>query len=497
MNIAVTTVHPGLKAFYGPFIGGEFRDGSNGERFAAVNPATGEHLADIARCGAAEIDAAVAAARAAFPAWKAMPAEERSALLLKLADAIEQDLERLTVIDTLDVGRVRSEVRKDHLKAISQYRYFAGAILTYEDYGRPIPNGYCIAKREPIGVCGQIIPWNVPAIMAAFKLAPALAAGNTVVLKPDENASLSTLELARHIAAILPPGVVNIVPGYGHEAGAALTAHPGIGKLSFTGSGEIGRVVSQAGAERLVPVSLELGGKGPNIVFPDIEDIDAVVDNALFASMYCNGQSCLAGTRLFVHDSLYDDFLERLSAAAGRLSVGDPMNEETRIGCMISEKQGRRVLDYIGIGKAEGGRLVSGGVRRDVPGHAFGYFIEPTIFEVRNDMRIAQEEIFGPVLSVLRWSDYETMIGEANGIVYGLSAGIYTSSLANAMETSDRLQAGSIWINQFSNLATGVPFGGVKESGHGREHCRETLNLYTHVKAVTFQGHVTRPWFVG
>ena len=495
MNIAVAIENPGLKPFYGPFIDGRFREG--GERFAAVNPATGEHLADIARCGAAEVDAAVKAARAAFPAWKATPAEERSALLLKLADAIEADLERLTVIDTLDVGRVRSEVRKDHLKAISQYRYFAGAILTHEDYGKVIPNGYCIARREPIGVCGQIIPWNVPAIMAAFKLAPALAAGNTVVLKPDENASLSTLELARHIEAIFPPGVVNIVPGYGHEAGAALTAHPGVGKLSFTGSGEIGRVVSQAGADRLVPVSLELGGKGPNIVFPDIEDIDAVVDNALFASMYCNGQSCLAGTRLFVHDSLYDDFLERLSAAAGRLTVGDPMNEETRIGCMISEKQGRRVLDYIGVGKAEGARLVAGGARRAVAGNDFGYFIEPTIFAVRNDMRIAQEEIFGPVLSVLRWSDYEAMIGEANATVYGLSAGIYTSSLRNAMETSERLEAGSVWINQFSNLATGVPFGGVKESGHGREHCRETLNLYTHVKAVTFQGQVARPWFVG
>lgn len=495
MNISISTSNLGLMPTYGPFIGGTFQDSTPNGTFPAIDPASGEHLADVARCGAVEVDEAVKAARAAFPAWKATSVEVRSALLLKLADAIEKDLERLTVIDTLDVGRARSEVRGDHLKAISQFRYFAGAILTYEDYGRPIPNGYFVARREPIGVCAQIIPWNVPAIMASFKLAPALAAGNTVVLKPDENASLSTMELARHIAEIFPPGVVNIVPGYGHEAGAALTAHPGVSKLSFTGSGEIGRIISHAGAERLVPVSLELGGKGANIVFPDIEDMDAVVDNALVASMYCNGQSCLAGSRLFLHDSLYDDFMHRLSVAARRLTVGAPMHEATRVGCLVSEKQGKRVLGYIESGKREGASLVVGGERRSVAGHEFGYFIEPTVFEVRNEMRTAQEEIFGPVLSVVRWKDYETMIQEANGTVYGLSAGVYTTSIATAMDAADRLEAGSIWINQFSNLAIGVPFGGVEESGHGSEHCRETLNLYTHIKAVTFQGHVAAPWY--
>jgi acyl-CoA reductase-like NAD-dependent aldehyde dehydrogenase len=497
MTINVETVNSELKPFYGPLIGGKFWDEASGERFAVINPATGEHIADIARCGTSEIDAAVTAAHAAFPAWKATPTEERSALLLKLADAIEKDIERLTLIETEDVGRARSEIRKDHLKAISQYRYFAGAILTYEDYGKSIPNGYFIAKREPIGVCGQIIPWNVPAIMTAFKMAPALAAGNTVVLKPDENASLSTLEFARHVKEIFPPGVVNIVPGYGEEAGVALTAHPGVDKLSFTGSGEIGRAVSRAGADRLVPVTLELGGKGPNIVFPDIEDIDAVVDNVLFGSMYCNGQSCLAGTRLFIHDSLYTDFLDKLSTAAERLTLGDPLNEETRIGCMISEKQGKRVLSYIEKGQAEGASLVTGGSRKNIQGYESGYFIEPTIFEARNDMRIAQEEIFGPVLSVLRWKDYDTMINEANNTIYGLSAGIYTSNIGNAMKTANLLEAGSVWINQFSNLATGVPFGGVKESGYGREHGREALNFYTQVKAITFQSQVVDPWYVG
>ncbi|MGE0373664.1 MAG: aldehyde dehydrogenase family protein [Gammaproteobacteria bacterium] len=262
----------GLKDSYGAFIGGEFQL-PGGDTFAALNAATGEHLASIVECGLDEIGQAVAAARKALPAWRVTAPEDRSSLLLKLADALENDVARLSVIDALDIGRRLQEVRIDYQIAIAQYRYFAAAVITHEGFGRPIPNGYLIAKREPIGVCGQIIPWNVPAIMVAFKLAPALAAGNTVVLKPDENASLSTLELAKHIAGIFPPGVVNIVPGSGERAGAALTAHPDVNKLAFTGSSEVGRLVAHAGAERLIPVSLELGGKSPNIVFPDVEDL--------------------------------------------------------------------------------------------------------------------------------------------------------------------------------------------------------------------------------
>lgn len=484
----------GLSEAYGAYINGEFRP-VVGKTFAALNSATGERLADIAQCGAKEIDEAVAAARKALPAWRATSPEERSAMLFKLADALTADSERLSVIDALDIGRRLQETRIDHFIAISQYRYFASAIVTHEGFGRPIPNGYMVAKREPIGVCGQIIPWNVPAIMVAFKLAPALAAGNTVVLKPDENASLSTMEFATHVAKIFPPGVINIVPGTGEEAGAALTRHPGVNKLAFTGSSEVGRLVAHAGADRLLPVSLELGGKSPNIVFPDIEDMDAVVDNALFAAMYCNGQSCLAGTRLFVHDAVYSEFVEKLAAGAKHVKLGSALDESARLSNLISSKQGERVLNYIDIAKTEGAKLVSGGKRAKIEGHDAGYFIEPTIFEAKNSMRIAQEEVFGPVLSVIRWNDYEQMITEANDVRYGLAAGIYTSSLSNAMDTADRLEAGSVWINQYFNLASGSPFGGMKESGIGREYCHETLNMYSQLKAITIQTKVSPAWF--
>lgn len=488
------TTELGLSETYGAFIDNEFQP-LTGAAFEARNAGTGESLARIARCGKAEVDAAVQAAARAFPAWRATSPEERCALLLKLADAVEADAQRLARIDAVDIGRRLFETGLDHVFAVSQYRYFAAAAITHEGFGRPIPNGYLVAKREPYGVCGQIIPWNVPAIMAAFKIAPAVAAGNTVVLKPDENASLSTLELCKHIAKIFPPGVINIVPGLGEEAGAALTAHPGVAKLAFTGSSEVGRIVSRAGAERLVPVSLELGGKSPNIIFPDIEDIDAVVDNAMFATMYCNGQSCLAGTRLFVHDTVYDAVMDRLVAGMGRVKVGSPLAADTVLSNLVSDKQGQRVLDYIRIGKAEGARLMTGGTRVPVEGHEAGYFIAPTVFEARNDMRIAQEEIFGPVLSVIRWKDYEQMLAEANGVRYGLAAGLYTSNLRNAWETADRLQAGSVWINHYFNLASGSPFGGFKESGIGSEYCHETLNMYTHLKAVTVQTRVAAPWF--
>lgn len=484
----------GLSETYGAFIDNVYQP-VRGETFAAEHAGTGETLARIARCAGAEVDAAVAAAARAFPAWRATMPEERAALMLKLAEAIEADIPRLMRIDALDIGRRLFETAMDHGFAVSQYRYFAAAALTHEGFGRPIPNGYLVARREPYGVCGQIIPWNVPAIMAAFKIAPAIAAGNTVVLKPDENASLSTLELGKHIARIFPPGVINIVPGLGEEAGAALTAHPDVAKLAFTGSSEVGRIISRAGAERLVPVSLELGGKSPNIIFPDIEDIDAVVDNAMFATLFCNGQSCLAGTRLFVHDAIYDDVMDRLVAGMEGVRVGSPLAEDTALSNLVSAQQGQRVLDYIAIGKAEGARLMAGGRRVAVDGLEKGYFIAPTVFEARNDMRIAQEEIFGPVLSVMRWKDYDQMLAEANGVRYGLAAGLYTSNLRNAWETAERLEAGSVWINHYFNLASGSPFGGFKESGIGSEFCRETLNLYTHLKAVTVQTRVLPPWF--
>jgi acyl-CoA reductase-like NAD-dependent aldehyde dehydrogenase len=478
---------------YEPLIGGERRSFTD-ETFPAVDAATGRQIATLTRSGKAEIDAAVAAAKAAFPAWSATPVPERARKLHQLADWVEQNLERLAAIDTMDIGRTIFETPLDHRIAIGQYRFFASAVMSHYGWNQSVPGGWAIAKREPIGVMGQIIPWNVPAIMVAFKLAPALAAGNTLVLKPDENASLSTMELCGILAEIFPPGVVNVVPGMGHEAGAALTAHPDVDKLAFTGSAEVGRLVAHAGAERLVPVSLELGGKSPNIVFPDVEDIDRVVDNATFAATYCNGQSCLAGTRLFVHDDLYDTFLGKLRASFEGVLVGSPSDPATRLGCLVSAKQGERVLDYIASGKREA-NLVTGGGRASVAGAEHGYFIEPTVFETGNDTRIAQEEIFGPVLSVIRWKDYDALIEQANDVNYALAAGVYTTNLKNAMRTADRLKAGSVWVNQYFNLVDGSPFGGYRGSGLGREYCAETLDMYTQLKSVVLAEELPPPLF--
>jgi acyl-CoA reductase-like NAD-dependent aldehyde dehydrogenase len=358
-----------------------------------------------------------------------------------------------------------------------------------------VPGGWSLAKREPLGVVGQIIPWNVPGIMVALKLAPALAAGNTVVLKPDEHASLSTLELCDALAGIFPPGVVNVVPGFGERAGAALSAHPDVAKLAFTGSAEVGRLVAHAAVDRLVPVSLELGGKSPNIVFPDVTDLDRVVDNAAFAALYCNGQSCLAGTRLFVHDDIYDEFTHKLVDAFKSVKIGNPLDATTRLGPIISQVQADRVSGYLETGKKEG-NLLTGGSRATVEGGEHGYFFEPTIFETDNETRIAQEEIFGPVLCVLRWRDYDTMIDQANDIGYGLASGIYTGNLANAMRTADRLQAGSVWVNQYVNLADGVPFGGYRGSGLGREYCKETLDMYTQLKSIVLSAEIQDPFFL-
>ncbi len=485
----------GLSESYGAFIDNRFLP-MRGERFPAHCAATGTVLAHLARCGATEVDTAVQAAARAFPAWKALQPEERARCLNRLADAIEAQIPRLQMIDTLDIGRGLWETGLDHRIAVAQYRYFAAAAITHEGFGRPIPDGYLLAKREPYGVCGQIIPWNVPAIMLALKIAPAVAAGNTVVLKPDENASLSSMELCKLIADCFPPGVINMVPGMGEEAGAALTAHPQVRKLAFTGSTEVGRIISAAGAQRLVPVSLELGGKSPNIVFPDVsaDDMDAIVDNVTFASMYCNGQSCLAGTRLFVHDAIYNDFVERLQASMRRIRVTDPTQEGPLLGCMVSATQGQRVQSYIDIGH-QSAQLITGGKRAQVEGCDAGWFFEPTVFAVDNNHRLAQEEIFGPVLSVIRWKDREQMIHDANNVRYGLAAGLYTQNLQWAHDTADRLEAGNVWINSYFNLASGSPFGGFKESGIGSEYCHETLNMYTHLKAITVQTRVNSPWY--
>ncbi|MBR3121793.1 MAG: aldehyde dehydrogenase [Oceanobacillus sp.] len=468
---------------YGPFINGEIVESANGY-IDAINAATGEVLAQIGRGGEEDVGRAVKVARAAFHGWANTSIEERSALLNQIADVLEENQERLKMIECMDTGRALHEFDLDYQLAIYQFRYFAGAILThYEGESRPVQNGYLITKKEPLGVCAQIIPWNVPMIMTAFKLAPALAAGNTVVLKPAEDACLSVLEFGKLLADVLPNGVLNIVPGYGTEAGQALIDHPDIDKLAFTGSVEVGRLVGKTAGERVLPVTLELGGKAPHIVFPDV-DIDAAVENATLGYTFFNGESCILGTRLFVHDDIYDEFVEKLIERATQVKIGPPTDRSTRLASIINEKQGKRVLNYFDIAREEGAKILYGGNRVTVPGHEHGYFIEPTIIEAEPHMRIAQEEIFGPAATVTRWSDVEEVIKVANDVEYGLAAGIMTENLESGLDVANRIQAGSVWINSYFNFQSGAPFGGYKNSGVGREYSKEALDAYSQSKSI-------------
>ncbi|TMW71191.1 aldehyde dehydrogenase family protein [Alteribacter natronophilus] len=471
-----------LDKTYGPYINGKTVDPFMGY-IDAINAASGKLLSRIGRGGTEDIDSAVKAARKALPDWSNTRVEERSALLHKIADVLEKNQERLKLIECMDTGRAIHEFDLDYELAIYQFRYFASAILTYEGTSRPVENGFLITKKEPLGVCAQIIPWNVPMIMTSFKLAPALAAGNTVVLKPAEDACLSIMEFAKLLGEILPPGVVNVVPGYGTEAGQALIDHPDIDKLAFTGSVEVGRHVGKTAGERILPVTLELGGKAPHIVFPDV-DIDRAVENATLGYTFFNGESCILGTRLLIHDDIYDEFIEKLIERAKEVKIGEPTDPSTRLASIINEKQGKRVLGYFDIAREEGAKILYGGNRVTVPGYEHGYFIEPTIIEAEPKMRIAQEEIFGPVATVTRWSEVEEVIKMANDVEYGLAAGIMTENLEKALDTANKLEAGSVWINQYFNFQSGAPFGGYKNSGVGREYSKEALDAYSQSKAI-------------
>ncbi|AXF56953.1 aldehyde dehydrogenase family protein [Salicibibacter kimchii] len=479
----ISPANVGFEKQYGPLINGEMTKPANGY-IDSVNAATGEVLAQIGRGGEEDIDRAVKAARTAFTGWADTSIEARSALLNKIADILENNQERLKMMECMDTGRALHEFDLDYQLAIYQFRYFAGAVLThYEGESRPVDNGYLMTKKEPLGVCAQIIPWNVPMIMTAFKLAPALAAGNTVVLKPAEDACLSVIEFGKLLSDVLPKGVVNMVPGYGTEAGQALIDHPDVDKLAFTGSVGVGRLVGKTAGERILPVTLELGGKAPHIVFPDV-DIDSAVENATLGYTFFNGESCILGTRLLVHDDIYDEFVEKLIERAKQIKIGPPTDRSTRLASIINEKQGERVLNYFDIAKEEGANILYGGNRVTVPGHEHGYFIEPTIIEAEPNMRIAQEEIFGPAATVTRWSEVEEMIQEANDVEYGLAAGLMTEDLESALDVANKLDAGSIWINSYFNFQSGAPFGGYKNSGVGREYSKEALDEYSQSKSI-------------
>ncbi len=474
---------------YQLFIDGQWVDAESGKTFTTANPATGEDLAEVSEADKADIDKAVIAARRAFEGkWSKMSARDRGRILYKLSKLIEEHSSELAALETADNGKpIKESTYVDLPQVAENFEYFAGWATKIEGETIPVPGQmFNYTLREPVGVCGQIIPWNFPLLMAAWKLAPALAAGNTVVLKPAEQTPVTAMELGKLIQeAGFPEGVVNIVPGYGETAGAALAAHPGIDKIAFTGSTEVGKLIAKAAAENLTKVSLELGGKAPNIVFADA-DMDQAVNGAMMGIFFNQGQVCCAGSRLFVEEKVKDEFLGRLKEKASRINVGDPMDKATHMGPQVSAEQLSRIKSYVDVAQKEGATVLSGGESPKLEG-AFqnGYFFQPTIFsDVNNQMRVAQEEIFGPVVSVITFRDEDDLIKQANDTIYGLSAGIWTRDITRAHRFAKEIKAGVVWINTFNMFNAASPFGGYKQSGYGREMGKHALEMYTHVKSV-------------
>ena len=469
-------------------INGKWVDAESGKTFETLNPATEEVLTTVAEGDKADVDKAVAAARTALEdgPWGTMNARDRGRLLTKLAALVDANREELATLETLDNGKpIRETTYVDVQQVIDTFDYFAG--WADKIHGDTIPvNGPFLnyTLREPVGVVGQIIPWNFPLLMAAWKLGPALACGNTVILKPAEQTPLSALRLGELIMdAGFPEGVVNIIPGFGPTAGGALVEHPDVDKIAFTGSTEVGRLIQRGAAGTLKRVSLELGGKSPNIVFADA-DIQAAVKGAMIGIFFNQGEVCCAGSRLFVQDEIHDEVVNTLADFAQGLKVGDPLQKDTEMGAQVSEEQFTKILGYIESGKEEGAKLVTGGERAADK----GYFIKPTIFDdVDNDMKIAREEIFGPVVSTLRFKDIDDVIAKGNDTAYGLAAAVWTRDITKAHRVARALKAGTVWINTYNTFDAASPFGGYKQSGFGREMGKYALELYTQTKSVWVQ----------
>lgn len=457
---------------------------SSGRSFETLNPATGEVLARVAEADAADVDAAVRSARAAFEgSWGHMKASERGALLLKLADLIRRNEDELVQLESLDSGKPVSAIRRQDLPAvIDTLTYYAGMADKINGQVIPArPDALTYTVREPLGVVSAIIPWNFPLMIGMWKIAPALACGCTVVLKPAEITPLTALRIGElAFEAGFPAGVLNVVPGFGKVAGQALVDHPDVDKVTFTGSPVVGRQILQSSAGNLKRVTLELGGKSANIIFPDA-DIDAAVKAASAGIFFNTGQVCSAGSRILVHHSIHDEVVERLAARAQTTRIGNPQDTSTGMGPLVSEVQMKRVLDYIEIGRNEGAALVTGGSRH---GNA-GYFVEPTVFAgVRHEMRISQEEIFGPVAAVIPFQDEEDALRIANGTVYSLAAGVWTGDIGRAHRFTRRLKAGTVWVNTYGPTDIRLPWGGARDSGFGREHGEAAIDNFTEPKVV-------------
>ncbi len=470
-------------------IDGKWVEAASGRTFASINPATGEVLATVAEGDAEDIDRAVAAARRAFDGpWSKIKPFERQLMLLRLADLVERHFEELSMLDTLDMGAPISRTFGTRHRVLGMLRYYAGMATAL--HGETIENSlpgeiFSYTLKEPVGVVGAIIPWNGPLGASVWKIGPALATGCTIILKPAEEAPLTPLRLGELILeAGVPPGVVNVVPGFGETAGAALAAHAGVDKIAFTGSHLTGQRIITASAGNLKRVSLELGGKSPDIVFADA-DLENAVPGAGMAVFANSGQICSAGTRLFVERRIYDEFVGRVAHFGNGLKVGNGTDPKTQIGPLVSEQQLERVTGYLSVGKQEGARAVSGGDRLTGEAYARGYFVPPTVFaDVRDNMRIAQDEIFGPVLSAIPFDDINEVIVRANATSFGLGSGVWTRDVSKAHRLAKAIRAGSVWVNCYQAMDPAVPFGGYKMSGYGRESGLQHLEEYLNVKAV-------------
>jgi aldehyde dehydrogenase (NAD+) len=469
-------------------INNKWVDSVSGKQFETINPATGEPIAQVAEADKADVDLAVKAARAAFHSkspWRRMSAAERGKLLYRLADLIEKNADELATLESLDNGKPKSVAASADLPlTIGCYRYFAGWADKIQGKTIPISGDYfCYTRHEPVGVVGQIIPWNFPLLMQAWKLAPALAAGNTVVLKAAEQTPLTALRVGElMLEAGFPEGVVNILAGYGPTAGQAIARHMDIDKVAFTGSTEVGHLIMQASAEtNLKRVTLELGGKSPNIVFADA-DMDQAVEGSHFALFFNQGQCCCAGSRVFVEEKIYDEFVEKSAARAKRRTVGNPLDPKTEQGPQVDDAQFDKVMSYVESGKREGAKLLCGGERVGDR----GYYVAPTVFaDVKDEMKIAQEEIFGPVMSILKFKDTDELVERANKSMYGLAAAVWTRDIGKAHHIANNVRAGTVWVNCYDVFDAAAPFGGFKQSGIGRELGEYGLQQYSEIKTVT------------
>ena len=472
-------------------INGKWVEAASGKTFPTYNPATGEVLARVAEGDREDIDRAVKAARAAFETgpWSRLTSSERGRLIWKLADLLEQHLQEFAELETLDNGKPLKVARAaDVPLAVDLFRYMAGWTTKIEGNTIPISVPYtpgakylAYTLREPVGVVSQIIPWNFPLLMAAWKLGPALATGCTVVLKPAEQTPLSCLRLAELVQeAGIPDGVVNVVPGYGETAGAALAAHPDVDKIAFTGSTEVGKLIVHAATGNLKKVSLELGGKSPNVVYKDA-DLDTAIPGAASAIFFNHGQCCCAGSRLYIEKPIFDRVVEGVAEQAKKINLGSGLDPATSMGPLVSEEQLNRVCGYLEAGFSEGATALSGGHRKGDK----GYFVEPTVLvNTREDMKVVREEIFGPVVTAMPFDDPEEILPRANNSEYGLAAAVWTKDISKAHRTAELLRAGTVWINCYNIFDAALPFGGYKQSGWGREMGHDVLNNYTQTKAI-------------